>query len=1144
MNANKTFFPSSLRAIPLSIMALSTLSLAYGANNIPDTPLQANTFAEPNIVLILDDSGSMQFEVMPESSLVYFTFPRANPLYGANWGYGTNFDTVARFNETNRYARYFRTAQYNTLYYNPRTRYQPWLNSDGSRMLNSAATAACHNPNKCPTLTPGSTSEGTLDLTHDQTWNVPWRNDDGGESKTTRTFYPATFFTYTGATKLTGPNDANNTEATFTKTEIKSGKNYVYPNAPKRTDCALNNGTATCTYDQEIQNFANWYTYYRSRILTARAGIGAAFAEQGEKLRVGFAAINKGQTNIDGENRSTLISGVRPFSGTSRTAFFDALYGHTMPSAGTPLRKALDDIGKYYTQTDEKGPWSSTPGETGGSLLACRQSYSILMTDGYWNSDAASGSADNDNDSSAIAEITGPNGRKFSQTARSPFKDDRAHTLADVAAYYWKTDLANFENVVPTSVRDPAFWQHMVTFGVGFGVTGKQDPIQAFNAIDNQSINITWDDPLPDANETAKIDDLLHAAVNSRGDFLSAKEPDEFAKAMKAMLDNITQRQSSASSVSTNSTKLTTSSLVFSANFNTNKWTGELEAYAVSDSGVATTPSWKASEKIPAHNLRKIFTTSGGAAKEFLWNNLSSTDQTALVNSDILAFTRGDRSKEVQNGGTLRTRGSLLGDIVNSSPAYAKDSKLVLVGANDGMLHGFSADTGVELFAYIPSPVLANLVQLSQTNYGHKYFVDGEISVGEKSQTFLTKSYAVATLGRGGKGLVALDITAPASFGATNVAWEYVSTTDKDLGYMLGKPIIARMNDDSTVAIVGNGYNSTDGKAVLYIINLETGAVRKISTGVAGDNGLATPGVYDANADGYVDYIYAGDLKGNVWKFDVTDSKDTQWKVANNGAAQFVAKDAAGNLQPITSQITMAKNFLRNDPNLGKLFLFFGTGAYFRSDDPANKAVQSWYAVVDDGTTIAGRNYLKPRGLSSVFTVEGKTVRSFLPAIIQFDKDGKLLSHDMTGWKGWYIDWMDPPTNTKRGERIVTPSAFYRFNEPVLLVSSIVPIADDPCQPGGTGYLNAVNAFTGGSLSESFFLFSSYSGSAAIGSLDMDIGMVSQAAIFTGDASTGQLVVGGSGKPNSQDAIRPKNQRVNTGVQPRGRLSWREIIRK
>lgn len=1119
----------------LAALSLAAFTSGHAQHNIPDTPLQVGTTADPNVMMILDDSGSMHFEIMPDDYTpgpndgTNYVFPRASGIYGSS-----DYDNYVATVDNHVFNALARSPQINTIYYNPAITYTPWANEDGSLYPNASPTCALHNPTRS-----GTTSAYCRNLTTDNSnynsnsWVTCTSTSNSSCSRTTnsKTFWPATYFWYSGSSSSA---DIWNL-ANYQRKEIRpTTATYAGEGRTARTDCTA----GVCTYTQEIQNFANWYTYYRSRILTARAGIGRAFARQGSALRVGFASINQASSTVDGKSWQSIVRGVRQFSGTNRTTFFSDLYGRSIPAMGTPLRRALDDVGQYYSWTDSRGPWSSTPGVSGGTSFTCRQSYAILMTDGYWNGDAANIATGNQ-DGSNGSVITGPNAQSGQFISTYPFKDANSDTLADVAAYYWKNDLhSSLGNSVPTSALDPAFWQHMVTFGVGLGVTGSVDPASAFAAIGTSSGTITWNAPTTNA---AKIDDLLHAAVNSRGAFFSAKDPQTFATALTGILADIVDRKSSSASVSTNSTKLTTSSLVFSATFNTNKWTGELEAFSVGSNGVATTPKWKASDNIPAAASRKIFTTSGGTAKEFTWANLSTADQGALNdNSDILSFIRGVRSKESNNGGTLRTRGSILGDIVHSSPNYSKDSKLVLVGANDGMLHGFDADTGIEQFAYIPSALIPKLSRLSDPNYQHTYYVDGDIAIGEQSQTFLDRTYAVTTLGRGGKGLFALDITDPANFGAASVKWEYFSSTDKDLGYMLGKPVIAQMNDDSIVAIVGNGYNSTDGRAVLYIINLTTGAVQKITTANTDvGNGLATPGVYDENADGYIDYIYAGDLKGNVWKFNVTSSNSSQWSSnGNRPSVVFVAKDSAGTVQPITSQIVPVKNYVRGDPNLGKLFLFFGTGAYFRTEDPASKAVQTWYAVIDEGSTVSGRSALKQRGISSMFSVDGQTVRTFQSAVVE----PQTPYHDMTGKKGWYIDWIDPD-GTKRGERIITPSGFYRFEEPVLLVSSIIPVADDPCLPGGNGFVNAVNAFTGGSLSESFFMFGNYNGTAAIGSLDMNLGMVSQASIFVSDP-TGQLVVSGSGKSGQTDGSLIGSKTVNTGAQPRGRVSWREIIRK
>lgn len=618
--------------------------------------------------------------------------------------------------------------------------------------------------------------------------------------------------------------------------------------------------------------------------------------------------------------------------------------------------------------------------------------------------------------------------------------------------------------------------------------------------------------------------------------YVFVSEPSKLVKGLERAFSNILEKSGSASNVTANSTQFANESLIFQALFNSGIWSGDLLAYPISSSGVGATPTWKASEHIPAPSARKIYTRSGGNAVEFFWSNLSSADQTALGSADVLDFLRGERSKELQNGGTLRNRAmnNILGDIVHSSPFYVKDTDTVYVGANDGMLHAFNASTGEELFAYIPSALIPKLKNLSQPTYTHDYFVDGDIVVSNRSQTG-GRNYLVATLGHGGKGLFGLDVTNPNGFSTSDVKWECFNSGgtvaacngDPDLGYMLGRPVIAKMNNGVWAVIVGNGYNSTSGKAVLYIFDLATGGViKKIDTGVAGDNGLAAPAVVDEDNDGDADVIYAGDLKGNVWKFDVSRANTNQWNSAfmsgTNPQPFFVAMDSAGNPQPITAQIMVAVNPVPDDPHYNKRYLFFGTGSYFRSGDPGDTQVQSWYGLIDEGTPITGRSDLKQRSIESEGTFDGKPVRTF----------GAASAGDMVGKKGWFVDF-----TTRPGERIVTASKLFTGAEPVLIASSIIP-KSDPCLPGGDGFVNAINPFTGGRLTYGFFDLNDNKdfsddtlNDKPIGGVDLGVGMPSE-PVIVGD----RLVVGGS--KGTVESVR-----INVGVQPfKGRISWREII--
>lgn len=789
--------PKSMRlpvALTLSALQVFFPALSHSAaTDLSDIPMAVVNSVKPNIMLTIDDSGSMQFEAIPESDDVYFTFPRANPLYGNLWGYGTNYDSVARFEHSDRYARYFRTARFNPIYYDPTKRYTPWSNSDGSIRSNATPSAAWHNPE-----TP---AEGTLDLTTNQTWNVAWRNDDGTESTASRTFYPATYFVYTGATNLTGPTDVGNIQASFTLVEIKSTTStYNSPKPAGRTDCVTN--TNSCTYSEEIQNFANWYSYYRSRILAARAGIGKAFSKQlSDSMRVGFGAINKGSTSVDGVNTATVISGVRLFQGTDRTAFFNSLYGHAMPSAGTPLRKAMGDVGEYFSRTDNAGPWGETPGSSTGTQFACRQNYHILMTDGYWNgtgSTNGTGNQDNTN-GSLISRPTGSTQTptSFQYTAGNPYSDAHSNTLADTAMYYWKTDLRpTMDNIVPDSTKNPAFWQHMVNFTVGFGVTGTISKSTIDAAFTTSPPSITWPDPTATLANT--IDDLAHAAINSRGGFYSAADPDTFSSALSSAIDDAVARSGAAAAVAVSNANVTSGdNASYASSYNSGSWTGDLQSYPIDlTTGIpnTATPNWASSAQTQLNSktsaTRNIVTYSGtsgsGEGRRFqasgcspTSNCISSPQQSRLATpysppgtSDgaaVVAYLRGDRSGE--SSSIYRSRLHLLGDIINSeaviirepmasyadqcynnavpsvcSQSFVKNqasrTQMIAQGANDGFLHFFNAATGAESWAYLPNALInmsdpansgtSTLNILTRRNsFAHKYFVDGTPTVGD-----------------------------------------------------------------------------------------------------------------------------------------------------------------------------------------------------------------------------------------------------------------------------------------------------------------------------------------------------------------------------------------------------------------------------
>lgn len=674
---------------------------------------------------------------------------------------------------------------------------------------------------------------------------------------------------------------------------------------------------------------------------------------------------------------------------------------------------------------------------------------------------------------------------------------------------------------------------------------------------------------LVDSNGNGRPD--LDSEWDADGDglpdtYFLVQNPLKLKESLKKTLDNIASRSSSASNVSANSTSISSSSRLYQAVFNTQRWSGDLVAYPATTNGVGSTPSWHAAAAMPAWNERNLFMrnmANDTTQKLSTFSNLSTADQTALGNNNVFEYLMGRRSAEVQNGGALRDRGSALGDIVHSSPFYDRNTDVIYVGANDGMLHAFRGADGRELFGFIPRQSVSRLRALSTTAYVHDYYVDGDVVVSDRMTATNNRSYLYSLLGRGGKGLFSLDVTTPATFGTgPSFLWEYtpaastVAAADTNLGKMMGRPTIARLNNGKLGVIVGNGYESTSGRAVLYIFIINADGsldrVRQLDTLAGGHNGLAGPGIHDANNDGIADYIFAGDLHGNVWKFDVTSNDPDAWNVAYSGAPLFQARDHLGVAQPITAPMNAVVNTRNGDPNRNRVFVFFGTGSYFKQGDTTDMQRQTWYGLIGDGLTPINSDRaiqaLRSRSVTATGTVGGLASRTFSLA----------TANDMVGRSGWYLDLTAPV----QGERITTGSKIINFAVPGLTVSSMYPIPDDPCVPGGKGYLNVIDPFSGAAFTIGLLdingdnNFSNDTLTAAngnvgyIGSVDLGVGIPTEALpmgapglviIFVGGSGDTGSGTGGTGGTGVVDLI--KHLKGRGAETMKGRLSWREIVR-
>jgi len=470
--------------------------------------------------------------------------------------------------------------------------------------------------------------------------------------------------------------------------------------------------------------------------------------------------------------------------------------------------------------------------------------------------------------------------------------------------------------------------------------------------------------------------------------------------------------------------------LAFTPWFEEKTFKGELLAYPVGTDGSVSVlaPKWRASIELgKQHHLtgRNIATTDGaGDAIPFIFDDLTDDQQLEVESADVVNFVRGDRSND---GGTFRLRDGMLGTIIHSAPVYLgkpvagyvfdgyldyaetekdRDGR-VFVGANDGMLHAFDADSGKEVFGYIPSMVIPNLVQLTKDPYAHQYFVDGFLTLEDVQYDNSWHSVLVGGLGAGGRGYYALDVTDPDAASDTDAAdkilWEYHSGSDGagNIGFSYSRPSIVRLEKDGVwAAVFGNGYLSTDGKASLFVVNIETGElIRELVVDGGAGNGLSSPTAVDSNEDGFVDRVYAGDLNGNVWKFDLLSKDPAGWKVALGGWPFFSALS--------TQPITTAPEVGRHSSGHG-LMVYVGTGRLFSGDDGSDKSVQAVYGLWDNGSTV-GMNTLREQTLKSAIHPSGEATRTVTNESINWESN-----------KGWFTNLVVAGANVlDNGERVI-----------------------------------------------------------------------------------------------------------------------------
>lgn len=1025
----------------LCAVASSMLAQAQPAQ----APLLSRTGnpVKPNLILTLDDSGSMSYQYMPEVSASVGTFTVAFPndrslimdYRDPRKFTGTFSGTVpGNPDSTAIFQRQMRSPDVNSIYYNPEIRYLPWMTATGTRLPNATPTAARFDPYNISTALTINLTAAAANVNIDGTSGQKWCHTiDTGSLMTcttdTRKYSPSLYYRLKkdGTGKYLNPNTSGN----YDMYQIATGTTFTkYPN---RTDC----GGTSCTKAEEFQNFANWFQYYRSRLLLTQASVAETFATLDDKLRLGWGLIHNAPASIDGVSTSIVQQGVRDFTTTHKTSLFNWVKDISVVS-GTPLRHAVQGVGEYYKRTDNSGPWGHVPGTNNTTAhKTCRRAYHLLMTDGLWNDTGAPftlTSASN-SDNTDGTTIIGP-GRSYQYLRTRPYRDDNSNTLADHAIEYWKKDLrTDLDNKVQPTADNPAFWQHLVHFTVGLGVKGALDPSTDLPSLTSGTKSWT----------TNKVDDLWHAALNSRGKFFSAKNATELSNSLKDALNETVERELKEAGVATAATVLEAGNSKYIPRYRTGVWSGDVESFNLDAAGQAGASKWTASSKLPVWTSRSIFTnaqtlttTSAVTGVTFTWSSFPSTVTATLsaagVTSSMVDFLRGDRSKESITG--YRERSGVLGDFINSNPVFAKGlldegyislptsnsssyatflntkasrTGVLYIGGNDGMLHGFldtrggtPANDGKEVYAYVPKTVFPNLSKLASQTYGiaganyHQYYFDGPLreydafvkAPGAGSASW--RNYLLGTLGAGGRAVLAFDITDPTTLGQNTARWEFSNDNDTDLGFITSPVVAGVLPNGQWVALFGNGYKAGGAsKAFLYIRNLETGAsIGKIAVdATATDNGLGGITI-KKNANKQIVAVYAGDSNGKLWQFN--------YNAAATGFFDapihiFTAQDSGGVAQKITQP-----PIIYNHSQGGDLVLV-GTGQLLTTNDANSTATHSMYGIwvkpSDSLTLPYNRSQLAARSIDT-FTGAGGSVF--------FDLDGTTV--DWVSQRGWRVD--------------------------------------------------------------------------------------------------------------------------------------------
>ncbi|ALI02179.1 pilus assembly protein [Pseudomonas sp. FW306-02-F02-AA] len=883
------------------------------------------------------------------------------------------------------------------------------------------------------------------------------------------------------------------------------------------------------------------------RINVAR-NVATALITSNRGLRFGLATYNSPNThgNSDGNHGNGVGSGIgnnnagnggyivndisdlTVVSGSVTQAQADANYNALISSVGalsaisnTPLAETYYEITRYFrgmTPYYNSGPATYTS----PIQYRCQKNYGVVITDGLPTYDR---SFPNDD---PLGGTRLPNWDGINNDGNDLNGDDEGDTLYldDIAKFAFDIDMRSTgTDLAGKSWSSPDFpKQNLNTYTVGFTTANQM---------------------------------LADAARYGQGKYYQATDSASLNTALSAALSDISTKAGSGGSGVASSNTLTSGSSYFQTGYDPKDWRGTIKAFGFTSSGAVDTTSvlWTTDTAIVPGATAPTYqswNTTTNAAVTLAYGNFSSTQQTSLSQnlptgisgSDLVEWSKGT------NKTGLKTRAVLLGDIINSpltlaSPTDKTASDLagstsystfltskaanmntsLVVNANDGFVNVINAGNGARLYGYMPSSVLSSLHFIADTAYingtSHKFLNDGQVGVFDAQLNNAWKTLALGGVGAGGKTFYAVQLFDGTAGNVTNALWEISAPTTantanafNDLGYAYARPEVARLADGRWAAFISNGYGSNSGVAALYVVDIRDGSlIRKIvidSTETT--NGLSSVKL-KVDSQSIVQAAYGGDLKGRMWKFDLSSSNPASWGVAFSGKPLFTAPGGA--TQPITAQPLLADH-----PINGKE-VFFGTGKFNETADKLSKDQQAFYGVwdADGGSGQISVSSLQAQAVTGVFT--GTAGGQFITT----------SQNPVTypAQNGWYLPLVY--NNALTGERVINQAALV-LGRIVFTTASID--TTDPCSSFGNGKLVELDAFSGKMLN---YAVLDTNGDGLVDTNDT----ISSGVIFTGGIPTLNAIVNSA----TRKIVNDSSGGITTLVEKSGggsrRIMWRQI---